>query len=542
MGDVPEALLSALAKRYGLTRVLGRGGMATVYLAGDRKHKREVAVKVLHPELAASIGSDRFLKEIEIAASLTHPHIVALYDSGEAADFLYYVMPYIPGESLRSLLNREKTLEVRRAVAITTRVADALAYAHRRGVLHRDIKPENILFVEGHAIVTDFGIAKAITSAGGATLTRTGLALGTPGYMSPEQAAGVRDLDERTDVYSLACVLYEMLVGEPPGMWPTEEAVRMGRFIDATPGHRQRLDLLSGSLEQVMVRALALRPVQRCPNATDFRDELLDAIGEHRRFRDADVRRVLKRASEAQAANPTEEADALTQGGLEQVAAQVGLSPARVRDAVRDIDRAAGNLPAHPPGARPPAREPKKGWSWFLGAPSRLRFERVVDGEVRDTEFPALVGEIQKALNMVGHPSTFGNSLAWSTVSPGQGTGRNLQITVTPMGGQTHIQVEESLGSLAGGLFGGIMGGGGGSGFGIAMGTGIEAGAPAAAVIAALFFVGGSYVVSRSIFFTVARTRAHQLSKLADRLADHVAAATPERKRIAEGGGEWLPP
>ena len=178
MSDASDDLRSALADRYTLKRVLGRGGMATVYLSHDRKHHRDVAVKVLHPELAASIGTERFLKEIEIAAGLTHPLIVALYDSGEAGDFLYYVMPYIDGESLRGLLNRERVLEPRRAVTITTRIADALAYAHRRGVLHRDIKPENILFSEGHPLVTDFGIAKAITSAGGANLTRTGTGAG----------------------------------------------------------------------------------------------------------------------------------------------------------------------------------------------------------------------------------------------------------------------------------------------------------------------------------------------------------------------------
>jgi tRNA A-37 threonylcarbamoyl transferase component Bud32 len=532
MDDVPHALRTGLAERYALQRVLGRGGMATVYLARDRKHNRDVAVKVLHPELAASLGSDRFLKEIEIAASLTHPHIVALYDSGEAGDFLYYVMPFIDGESLRGMLNRVGKLEVRRAVAITVRITDAVAYAHRRGVLHRDIKPENILFAEGHAVVADFGIAKAITTAGGKNLTRTGLALGTPGYMSPEQAAGVRALDARTDVYSLACVCYEMLIGEPPGMWPTEEAVRLGRFVDALPDHREALDRLPGTLEQALVRALALRPAKRCATAAAFREALTDAVGEHRRFRDTEVRHVIRRASELQAERPTEEGG-LTEGGLQRVAAQVGIPPARVRAAVQELDRRRAPLPAKSAGTS---------WTWFLGAPTRLRFERVVEGEVRETEYPALVGEIQRALDIVGHPSTFGNSLAWSTASPAQGTGRSLQITITPLGGKTHIQVEEHLGSMAGGLFGGIMGGGGGGGGGVSLGLGMEAGTPAAALIAMLFFVGGSWVVARSIFFTVARTRAHQLSKLADRLAKRVADVTPERRLIAAGGHEWLPP
>ncbi|MFI5213428.1 MAG: serine/threonine-protein kinase, partial [Gemmatimonadales bacterium] len=188
--DIPASLRSALEGRYDLVRVLGRGGMATVYLADDRKHHRRVAIKVLRPDLAASIGADRFLKEIDIAARLNHPHILALHDSGEAGGFLYYVMPYIDGGSLRTRLEAGGVQTVTAAVALTGWVAGALTYAHRMGVLHRDIKPENILFSEGHPIVADFGIAKAISTAGGENLTRTGFPLGTPGYMSPEQAAG----------------------------------------------------------------------------------------------------------------------------------------------------------------------------------------------------------------------------------------------------------------------------------------------------------------------------------------------------------------
>jgi len=196
--EIPADLAAALADRYMLSRVLGRGGMATVYLADDKKHHRAVALKVLLPGLAAFLGVERFLKEIQIAAQLTHPHILALHDSGEAAGFLYYVMPYCEGASLRQQLEQRRPRSRQEALAIADPVAGALSYAHRMGVLHRDIKPENILFSHGHPIVADFGIAKAVSTAGGANLTRTGFPVGTPGYMSPEQAAGLTELDERT--------------------------------------------------------------------------------------------------------------------------------------------------------------------------------------------------------------------------------------------------------------------------------------------------------------------------------------------------------
>ncbi|MFI5280529.1 MAG: serine/threonine-protein kinase, partial [Gemmatimonadales bacterium] len=272
--DVPAALRAAVESRYDLVRVLGRGGMATVYLADDRKHHRRVAIKVLRPDLAASIGADRFLKEIDIAARLNHPHILALHDSGEAGGFVYYVMPFIDGGSLRTRLETGGLQTVTAAIALTGWVAGALTYAHRMGVLHRDIKPENILFSEGHPIVADFGIAKAISTAGGENLTRTGFPLGTPGYMSPEQAAGLTDLDARTDVYSLAVVCYEMLVGKTPGLWPTEDAVRSGRFLEAPASHRRTLDTLPESVEPALVRAMAIRSEQRTPTPQALAQEL----------------------------------------------------------------------------------------------------------------------------------------------------------------------------------------------------------------------------------------------------------------------------
>src|SRR5256885_1932339 len=199
--------------------------MATAYLAQDMKHRRQVAIKVLKPELAGALGPERFLREIEIAARLQHPHILPLHDSGDADGFLYYVMPYVEGESLRQRLVREKQLPLEEALQITGAVASALSYAHSHDVVHRDIKPENILLSGGEAVVADFGIARAITAAGGDKLTATGIAVGTPAYMSPEQVAGRAQLDGRTDVYSLGCVLYEMLAGAPPLTAPTSEAV-----------------------------------------------------------------------------------------------------------------------------------------------------------------------------------------------------------------------------------------------------------------------------------------------------------------------------
>lgn len=262
-------LAAALAGRYRIERELGRGGMATVYLAHDERHDRPVAIKVLRPEIAAALGAERFLREIAITARLDHPHILTLIDSGAADDFLFYVVPYVRGESLRSRLAREKQLPVAEAVRIMQQVAGALDYAHRQGVVHRDVKPENILLHEGEAMVADFGIALALAAADD-RLTATGITIGTPEYMSPEQAAGSRELDARSDVYALGAVLYEMLAGEPPHTGPTAQAI-IAKLLSETP---TRLQVVRGDVPPAVAAAVAMAlakvPADRFASAGAF--------------------------------------------------------------------------------------------------------------------------------------------------------------------------------------------------------------------------------------------------------------------------------
>ena len=269
-----ERLNAALAGRYALAHELGSGGMATVYLADDLKHHRPVAVKVLRPELASVLGPERFLREVEIAARLNHPHILALYDSGEADGFLYYVMPYVKGESLRHRLEREQQLPIDEALGITRQIASALDHAHAQDVIHRDVKPENILLYEGEAMVADFGIALAASAAAGERLTQTGLAVGTPEYMSPEQSVGERALDARSDVYSLACVLYEILAGEPPYTGRTAQAVIAKRLTDPVPAVRRLRTTVPAAVEQALMKALAKTPADRFASTGAFAEAL----------------------------------------------------------------------------------------------------------------------------------------------------------------------------------------------------------------------------------------------------------------------------
>jgi tRNA A-37 threonylcarbamoyl transferase component Bud32 len=274
MNDALERLRTALADHYAVERELGAGGMATVYLAEDIKHRRRVAVKVLKPELAAILGAERFLKEIEVTANLQHPNLLPLFDSGGAAGQLYYVMPHVEGETLRDTLRREKQLPIDVSVRYAVQVASALDYAHRHGVIHRDIKPENVLLHEGQALVADFGIALALRNAGASRLTETGLSLGTPQYMSPEQAMGDREIDARSDVYSLGAMLYEMLAGDPPYTGSTAQAIVAKVITEKAPSVSGARDTVPPHVAAAVARALAKLPADRFRTAAEFAEAL----------------------------------------------------------------------------------------------------------------------------------------------------------------------------------------------------------------------------------------------------------------------------
>ncbi|MEZ4586086.1 MAG: serine/threonine-protein kinase [Gemmatimonadales bacterium] len=461
MTPVPEGLVTALDGRYRFEEPVGQGGMATVYLAEDLRHRRRVAVKVLRPDLSATLGGERFLREIEIAARLNHPNIVMLIDSGEAAGVLYYVMPFIEGESLRMRLIRKGRLDAEEVIQVSTQVADALAYAHSQGVVHRDVKPENILFAAGHAVVADFGVAKAVSKAADKSVTRTGYPVGTVGYMSPEQAAGFTDLTPKTDVYSLGCVVYEMLVGETPGHWPSEEAGRLRRLLEAREDHRKVLDKLPGMVEQVLVRALRMRPEDRFEGPRELVVALAAAFDKTARFPEGQARAIVARAAEIEATALTEDGS-LSLAGMQRVAAEVGIAPEHVAEAAREAapagerDRSGlpyidslGTASAAVPDRRavaPIEANP------FLGSPTRIQVERVVDGEVEEADYVTLVEECRMLFGNVGQGSTLGRSLAWRTVVPVGQSGRQISMTVTPRAGRTTIRLDESLTPVAGAL------------------------------------------------------------------------------------------
>ena len=518
----PAALQDALGDRYELRRLLGRGGMASVYLAYDRKHQREVAIKVLLPDLAASIGSDRFLTEIQIVARLNHPHVLGMHDSGQAGGFLYYVMPFVEGGSLRQRLPAGQRCEPAEALAIAQPVADALSYAHRMHVLHRDIKPENILFSQGFPIVADFGIAKAVsTAAGDVNLTRTGFPLGTPGYMSPEQAAGLTDLDERTDVYSLAVVIYEMLVGEIPGRWPTEDAVRAGSFLEAVPRHRSRLTELGSRIESALARATAIRLDHRTATPRALLDELTGAAAApRRRYSGGEVEEIVKRASELEATHPTT-GDSMTIGGVESLAGAVGIAPEHVREAARAVAtrRPAGDVAA----LETPASNP------WVGAPTRMVYERVVAGELANADFPVLVDEIRRRTGSVGQVGTLGRSLSWTVAQGMNNTRRDLEVVVDVRRGRTRITIQENLGRLIGVVFGPIGGGMGGGGFGIIFSALMAAHLQILVPIVIPAWLLATYGTARKVYKENVTRHARELEGLADSLAALTTELIAER-------------
>jgi TolB-like protein len=298
MSEIQGRLTAALASRYAIEGPLGEGGMALVFLATDVKHDRQVAVKVLRPELAASLGAERFLREISVTAKLQHPHILPLYDSGDADGLLYYVMPFVEGESLADMIEREKQLSIDEAIRITKEVAGALGHAHSYGLIHRDIKPENIMMSGGHAIVADFGIAKAVSAAGGESMTQTGMAIGTPAYMSPEQAAGDPNLDGRTDIYALGCMLYEMLIGQVPFTGPTAVAIIARHTMDQVPPPSIMRQSIPSTLEDVIFCAMAKSPADRFRTAQEMIDALTSVeLGGRPKVRSTrtDLRQVMAR-------------------------------------------------------------------------------------------------------------------------------------------------------------------------------------------------------------------------------------------------------
>jgi TolB-like protein len=275
MTGIREQLQAGLGGRYVVERELGHGGMASVFLARDPRHDRQVAIKVLRPDVSAFLGIERFLREIRLAATLTHPHILPLHDSGAAGNLLYYVMPFLEGESIRDRLNRDGALAPEEAIRLVREVADALEYAHQHGVIHRDIKPENILLSSGHAVVADFGIARAVDAAADSRITEVGAAVGSPMYMSPEQAAGEPTLDGRSDVYSLGCVLFEMVAGRPPFQGPSSQAIMVSRLLETPPPLRTLQPAASAGLESAMARALARDPAARFGSAAEFSSALI---------------------------------------------------------------------------------------------------------------------------------------------------------------------------------------------------------------------------------------------------------------------------
>lgn len=419
-------------------------------------------------------------------------------------------------------------MSAERAISIAAPIADALSYAHQMGVLHRDIKPQNVLFARTHPIVADFGIAKAVSSAtSGAQLTRTGISLGTPGYMSPEQAAGFHDVDARTDVYSLAILVYEMIVGEIPGRWVTEDSTRAGRFLDAAAAHRPYLAASGGVVEGALVRALALRPDQRTATPAAFIEDLRgQSHAGRRKYRPDEIEAIVNRAAEIEAANPTM-SGAMTIGGVEEIAREVGIAPAHVRSAAAALAPRAHTRES-------PLEQPKP--NILIGGPTRVVFERVVPGELDERDYAEMVDEIRRLMREVGQVSQLGRSFTW-TLSKGSSGTRNVEIVVSVRTGRTRILVQESLNNLIGAVFGGVGGGVGGGGFGPIMA--IFFGGLHFPGVAAAFLVPAwltlIYGVTRSTYHYAVRRRQKALERVADRLADVARELIGETPKLPAG-------
>ncbi|MFQ5550768.1 MAG: serine/threonine-protein kinase [Gemmatimonadales bacterium] len=506
MSEIPKELVDELSGRYELRGVVGRGGMATVYGATDLKHNRKVAIKVLRPELSANLGAERFLREIEIAAQLQHPHILMLIDSGQAIDTFYYVMPFVDGGSLRARIDKGR-FGLEDATTTVERVADALCYAHQQGVVHRDIKPENILFSRGYPLVADFGIAKAISTAGVTALTRTGFPLGTVGYMSPEQAAGSSELGPASDVYSLACVAYEMLVGAVPGVWLSDVESDEGRMRDIPSEHRSLLDGLPGHVEPALARALARRPGDRFEDPAEFVAALTGKQEVKKRFSEQQVGEIMRHAAESQFAKPTTDGS-LTVGAIEAIAADVGLSPERVHEAIMQLD-ASTNAPALP--------------MKLFSLPAHLEMETTVVGEVPQSEFGSLLEEIHLNLKDVGVINdTMGKALSWQT-SGFEEAGRT-RIMVRPKRGETKLSITQSTLAYKGGVtIASVVGGGALAALMIAIGEieGISAasGIGQAMIAVTVAALPGAIVAGRFFLRRVLKKRRKKLEALLHKLA-----------------------
>jgi hypothetical protein len=438
-------------------------------------------------------------------------------------------MPYVAGGSLRRRLGRGPLL-LEDALRIAGDVASALEHAHRNGIVHRDVKPENILFSEGLAVVSDFGIAKALASPGGGGVTVTGFPLGTPGYMSPEQAAGRAGPDPRTDVFGLACVVYEMLMGETPELWAGDEELRLGRFVDASPAHRALLDDLPPRIEQALVCALAMRPSSRFASPAAFVEALSTGSARGVVLPEPDVRSLLDRAAELDGTAQPTEPGALSLGGVERIGAEAGIPPARVRDAARDLQLApdAPAVPGRPRITKVPVRQPS----------GKIFVNREVEGELPADAHDALVGRIESVLGFAGSVSGVGRSLRWNATVPGF-IGRDVRVSVGVEEGKTRIHIEEHVELRGASIF--LPGWGVGGGIavavlGMALGLYPEQALPFIAVPAA--FVGAAGTIT-GVISGLVRKRRPELEALADRLASGAARA------IAEGGNRGqrgLPP